>query len=469
MNTINLDSYDKAAFTDVKKGSPGLQKLEESGATQNTAFPHLMEDVYGSLYKYDPQIKEEVEPGFTPNKKIMEQLMQMREYNELREFTCLQEFESATGVQAFSEQLIQNLPEEIKDRMDQLAKAQEAYNNLLESENPSPKLIAGTKQTLQEYSQATDELMDKKEFEMHKIVREAIQKGAEEAKDVSQFLNTFGSEPGQLCQLPMDEKIKIAQNIKDNPKLKRIAEIAGRFQRLALHYQSIKTKHGMDEIVDITCGNDLNRIVPTELVLMDDPDLDILFYQKYSERKLLQLEMEGKEPKAKGPIIICIDNSGSMAGEREVWSKGFALGLLTIAKKQKREFVIIHFGNKDEIKEYQFTKKKEPMKLFEALSFFFGGGTDFERPLLRAMIWIAGVGQESFKESDIVFVTDGECVVSEKFVTVYETAKKTHGFRTFGILIQTAYKELPFPTDITLNLDILNNDEVVLKETFGKL
>ena len=468
MNTINLDSYDKAAFNWVKKESPGLQKLEESGASKNVAFPHLMEDVYGSLYKYDPLIKEEIEPGFTPNKKIMEQLMQMREYNELREFTCLQEFESAVGVQSFSEQLIQNLPEEVKQRMDDLAKAQEAYNNLLESENPSPKQIIGTKQTLQEYAKATEEIMSSTEFELHKIIREAIQKGAEEAKEMSQFLNAFGTEPGQPCTLPMEEKVKMAQKIKDNPTLKKIAQIAGRFQRLALHYQSTKTKHGVDEIVDITTGNDLNRIVPTELVLMDDPDLDILFYQKYSERKLLQFEMQGKETKGKGPIIICIDNSGSMAGEREAWAKGFALGLLTIARKQKRNFAIIHFGNATELKTFTFDKKVNSEELLVALSHFFGGGTNFERPL-REAISLLYKENSILKEADIVFVSDGECSLGPESLKFYTINKQKLQFKTYGVLIQTSTETLPFPTDATFKLDTLQNDDVILKTVFGKI
>ncbi len=464
MNTINLDSYDRAAFNWVKKESPGLQKLEETGASKNVAFPHLMEDVYGSLYKYDPLIKEEVDPGFTPNKRIMEQLMQMREYNELREFTCLQEFESATGVQAFSEQLIQNIPEDVRRKMNEMAQAQEHLNDLLESDNPNSQAINSAKQELQELAKSTDELISSTEFELHKIIRSAIQKGAEEAKEMSQFLNAFGTEPGQPCTLPMEEKVKMAQKIKNNPTLQKIAQIAGRFQRLALHYQSTKTKHGVDEIVDITTGNDLNRIVPTELVFMDDPDLDILFYQKYSERKLLQFEMQGKETKGKGPIIICIDNSGSMAGEREAWAKGFALGLLTIARKQKRNFAIIHFGSATELKTFTFNKKISSEELLIALSHFFGGGTNFERPLREAIRLISE--EKVFGEADIIFITDGECAMTNPS---YEANKKIFQFKTYGVLIQTHIEELPFPTDATFKLDTLNNDDVILKTVFGKI
>ncbi len=468
MNTINLDSYDKAAFSWVKKESPGLQKLEESGASKNVAFPHLMEDVYGSLYKYDPLIKEEVEPGFIPNKRIMEQLIQTREYNELREFTCLQEFESATGVQVFSEQLIQNIPEDIQEKMDDMANAQKNLNDLLESENPNLDEIAQAKKLLSTMGQTTQELMNNKEFEMHKIIRSAIQKGAEEAKEMSQFLNAFGSEPGQPCTLPMEEKVKMAQKIKDNPTLKKIAQIAGRFQRLALHYQNTKTKHGVDEIVDITCGNDLSRIVPTELVLMDDPDLDILFYQKYSERKLLQFEMQGKETKGKGPIIICIDNSGSMAGEREAWAKGFALGLLTIARKQKRNFAIIHFGNATELKTFTFDKKVNSEELLIALSHFFGGGTNFERPLREAMS-LMYEENSILKKADIVFVTDGECSMGPESSKFYTGNKEKLQFKTYGVLIQTSTETLPFPTDTTFKLDALQNDDIILKTVFGKI
>lgn len=323
MNTIVLDSYDKAAFNDIKDQTPALQNLEEEGVSVNLGFPELMEDVYGSLYKYNPEVKDPIDQGSMANKTIMEQLMQSREYNELREFTRLQEFESAVGVRSFSEHIISEIPEEMNKMANEMSVTQSMLDRLLEEydpnaqDNPNPGLIKQAKEKLDNLQGQMKQYTQKHEDEIRQMVRTAIQKGADDAKQVQGFMNTFGSEPGQVCQLPMKEKISMAEKVLKNKSLHKLAEMAGRFQRLALHYQSSKVKHGADEIVDTELGNNLNRIVPSELIYLDDPDLESLFYLKYSQRNLLQFKMEGKDKKAKGPIIICIDNSGSMQRSRE--------------------------------------------------------------------------------------------------------------------------------------------------------
>ncbi len=178
--------------------------------------------------------------------------------------------------------------------------------------------------------------------------------------------------------------------------------------------------------------------------------------------------MQGKETKGKGPIIICIDNSGSMAGEREAWAKGFALGLLTIARKQKRNFAIIHFGNATELKTFTFDKKVNSEELLIALSHFFGGGTNFERPLREAMS-LMYEENSILKKADIVFVTDGECSMGPESSKFYTGNKEKLQFKPYGVLIQTSTETLPFPTDTTFQLDALQNDDIILKTVFGKI
>jgi uncharacterized protein with von Willebrand factor type A (vWA) domain len=467
MNTINLDSYDKASFNNIKEQSSILQNMETIGSGENVAFPFLMEDVYGSLYKYSPEVKEEVSTGFQFNKQIIQQLMQLREYKDLREFTKLKEFESATGVQSFSEYINNNIPEETKQKINEAAITQTLLNGLLENYNPDtadssiPNLVEEAKEKL---NKLNEELQQK---DIRKIIKEALKQSSEDVQQTNSFLNSFGTGEGQNQTIPMKDKIEIAKKLMNNSKLKQIATLAGRFQNLALHYQSTKTKHGVDEIVDIKMGNDINKIVPTELVYLDDPDLDIVFYDKLSQRKLLQFDTEGKENLSKGPIILCIDGSGSMTGDREVWSKAFALGLLTIAKKQKRDFSIIHFGSEREIKTYSFSSKIDPTNLLEALSYFFHGGTNFEQPLHTAVKLIKE--NKNMKKADIVFITDGECVVSEVFNVHFLENKEKYEFKIYGILIETSSNELPFPTDTVFKLNKNEKDDNILQQIYGGL
>jgi uncharacterized protein with von Willebrand factor type A (vWA) domain len=89
-------------------------------------------------------------------------------------------------------------------------------------------------------------------------------------------------------------------------------------------------------------------------------------------------------------MIVCLDGSGSMAGEKEIWSKAVALTLLEIARRQRRLFRFICFSSADTP---LFTLDLNPRERHEVqedraldvAEYFPGGGTDFETPLSAAV------------------------------------------------------------------------------------
>ena len=69
------------------------------------------------------------------------------------------------------------------------------------------------------------------------------------------------------------------------------------------------------------------------------------FYRRMSEHGLLQYSKEAHKQKNKGPIIVCVDTSGSMEGDAETWSKALTIGILEVAQMQKRDFACIIYSN----------------------------------------------------------------------------------------------------------------------------
>jgi uncharacterized protein with von Willebrand factor type A (vWA) domain len=95
--------------------------------------------------------------------------------------------------------------------------------------------------------------------------------------------------------------------------------------------------------------------------LLADPDLEDLFYLRFAERGLMQYDLIGHEPEGQGPIIIAIDESGSMTTDYggmtgEVWSKAVMLALLSIARLQKRDLAVIHFSGPNDLRVDLFPK-----------------------------------------------------------------------------------------------------------------
>ncbi|HEU0173564.1 MAG TPA: hypothetical protein VFV58_04825 [Blastocatellia bacterium] len=74
-----------------------------------------------------------------------------------------------------------------------------------------------------------------------------------------------------------------------------------------------------------------------------------------AERDLMQCDLIGHEPQGQGPIIIAIDESGSMTADYggmtcEVWRKAVTLALLSIVRLQKRDLAVIHFSGPDDLR-----------------------------------------------------------------------------------------------------------------------
>src|SRR5699024_9466670 len=123
------------------------------------------------------------------------------------------------------------------------------------------------------------------------------------------------------------------------------------------------------------------------------------------------------------PIILCLDQSGSMH-KLDYQSKGFALALMSIAKRQKRDFCYIPFSIKTQV--YRFVKGNiSSSEMIQLSENFLGGGTNFGLPLNKSLEII---NESRFKQSDIVFVTDGEDGLNEAFLNNSPRLKRKRSF-----------------------------------------
>ena len=206
----------------------------------------------------------------------------------------------------------------------------------------------------------------------------------------------------------------------------------------------------MDEIYDLSLGKDLGRLIPSELMKLRHPVTKKQFYKDFAEGKLLQYELQGKEKKQKGAIVVCIDDSGSMSGDPEIWAKSVAMALLEVALYQKRSFYCIHFDHTHDPKhlhtnEFPKEKGKDIQEIIDMAEYFSGGGTLFEPALDKSRMLIDQ--QEDYKKADIIFITDGESAVSNGWLEDFNKWKDDNNVNIYGILIDSYYN-----SDATLKL-----------------
>lgn len=138
----------------------------------------------------------------------------------------------------------------------------------------------------------------------------------------------------------------------------------------------------------------------------------------------------GKEEMGKGPIILCLDQSGSMS-KLDNQSKGFTLALMSIARKQRRDFALIPFST--QAKKYIYKKGKiSPHDMVEMATNFLGGGTMFDRPLQYAL---EVIDDSRFKKADIVFVTDENANLNNDYIKRFNEKKKEKEFNVMGVVL----------------------------------
>jgi Mg-chelatase subunit ChlD len=196
----------------------------------------------------------------------------------------------------------------------------------------------------------------------------------------------------------------LAARLRDDARLRRIALLAGRFRRIAGGKRRSRVRHGADEMVDIEQGADMGRLLPLELAQLVHPRTRLLTLRNMVELLCLQYRLEGKETLGKGPLVVAIDKSGSMAeGDKDVWASAVALALLDVAQHEKRPFALLCFDGA--VKHESIVAPGAALP--EAALFVpADGGTDIDKAVRRGLE-IIEQRPGALREADIVLITDG--------------------------------------------------------------
>lgn len=170
-------------------------------------------------------------------------------------------------------------------------------------------------------------------------------------------------------------------------------------------------------------GADVQRMLPSELLNLEDESLETLFYARLLEENLLCYELSGTtfvngeasetQRKRTGPVVACLDTSGSMEGAPILNAKALLLAIANILQQERRSLHVLLFGGSGELREFAMHEHNDAAGLLRFLQKSFGGGTDFEAPLQRAFEIIAT--QEEYLKADVLMISDGDCALSEEF------------------------------------------------------
>jgi uncharacterized protein with von Willebrand factor type A (vWA) domain len=121
------------------------------------------------------------------------------------------------------------------------------------------------------------------------------------------------------------------------------------------------------------------------------------------------VENQEQQPQSRlrirGPVIVCIDTSGSMKGRPEAAAKGLVLEACRTAYAEQRRCVLFSFSGNDQCVEHELSLTQSGLEsLLGFLTMSFDGGTDISMPLKRAL---SRLQTAQWKRADILMVSDG--------------------------------------------------------------
>jgi uncharacterized protein with von Willebrand factor type A (vWA) domain len=320
-----------------------------------------------------------------------------------------------------------------------------AFNRLAdETRGDADAAALGVEDLIKELQPIIDEQSANQppEESIRKLVREGAEAASaalEEYRDAVEGLGQviFGSGKGNHERQALDDKkVGLARRLRGDPRLKRIAQLAGRFTRIGQQKRRSKVKHGAEEICDVELGNDLGRLLPVELVKLRHPRLHALALRDLLERKAMQYALTGKEKLGKGPLVLLLDRSWSMEGPADEWSVAVALALLGLAQVERRTFALVAFT--DQVIYEAVVKPGERLDE-EALNLQCDGGTNIDEAVSRGLEIIER-NPGALSEADLVLVTDG-CSSADRAPELRKKAK-TLGVTVVGVGIRVKPENL---------------------------
>lgn len=222
-----------------------------------------------------------------------------------------------------------------------------------------------------------------------------------------------------------DDFAALANTLQNNQQIWELARKMGRdYISQAKKKQTRVPQASKSEVHGTHRSDDVMRVLPSELLNLDDETLETLFYARLLERQLLTYELTGTSlaageetedvRKSTGPVVACLDTSGSMTGAPILKAKALLLALANILKKENRSLHVLLFGSTGELREFSMAEQGNVAGLLSFLQNGFGGGTDFETPINRAFQIISS--KKDCLKADVLMISDGAFEVSSKFM-----------------------------------------------------
>ena len=292
-----------------------------------------------------------------------------------------------------------------------------------------------------------------------RAVGKALAAAKEEVGELFETASALGMGPGAPGANDPKAVAAFFKRVRSDPVLKRICELAGRYRRVAQSKQRRKTVHGLDDVVGVEPGGDLARLLPHELAKLAVPELELDTLRRLVERQTLCREYHATEPVGKGPIIVTVDESGSMQGEKAHTAKALSLALAWIARQQNRWCALVAYsGDSGERLLALPPGRWDESALADWLTAFIGHGSDLDVPIRELPRMFAEMKAPP-GVTDVIMITDAICQIPSEIRERFCAWKQSAQVRAIALVIDNPSGDLAAVADEVHSVRSLDADE----------
>lgn len=209
--------------------------------------------------------------------------------------------------------------------------------------------------------------------------------------------------------------------------LLKLAKIIGRSGSVDFKPSGHFPTAAKSDITGITIGDNLSSLLPSETALLSCPATQPTFYHNYVEKRLqiFASASSGNAPVTHqdGPVIICLDTSGSMRGEKVEIACNLTMAITIIAQRRKRDVLVVKYSDWHFLlKVTKLSRQREDLEKF--LSSYQGRG-NAENELFRWLFKDILPNEKAFYTADILCITDfGWTPLNDYTIKLIESFKR---------------------------------------------
>ena len=472
LQAVEHDGFDRDQFERLLRTEPALRRVAERA---QRLLPHpesLLMDLFSALYKLNVVIRHptEVAASVQINRRLVSAVVDSEHLATLRSRTQLDAAACREALPPLADRVVRALTRGDRVVASELIQAVEAAQDEdaladreaeLEHLESLPddafappdgtdlkqslnKEIRALRKKTQNQARAQAQVADSLPLDLDNEIQGQVRELPEQLDALDQQAKNLGLASGGAAKVGADQRLALGEKLLASRRLQLLAKLTGAFREVAFESRRRRIQRAPQALHAVQSGRDLARLLPSELLgIRKTPrGRHLEWLRRYAEGELLQYDL--RAPAHRGPMVVCVDGSGSMQGSKELWAKAVALTLMEIARRERRQCLGLVFSAGHQLFEVELLgggrQGGRPVVRSEAVlefaEHFPGGGTSFEEPLKRA---VSAVTEGKYRRGDIVFITDGEAQVGAAFLESLGPLRKRHRFKIRGIIVDAGH------------------------------